>query len=227
MSASLEQVLAATGYLADGQPAPGLRLGKEAQRLRRRRTFSPDAVWRSATSLSVYFKFEETRPADPLVSAWRREIWNEGFAPLLWVISPDRIDLYDGFGTPISGDDAPAHLIRTFANIEGALDDLDRLAGRLSMETGQFWLKTEVGNSRTTVDQKLLSDLHFLERDLVADGLERGSAQALIGRVIFTQYLIDRDIVSEARLKRLCGYASLPPILRDSVATKRLFAWLT
>ena len=227
MSASLEQVLAATGYLPDGQPAPGLRLGIDAQSVRRGRSFLPDAVWRSPAALSVYFKFEETRPADPLVSAWRREIWNEGFAPLLWVISPERIDLYDGFGTPVSGDDAPSHLIQTFANIEGALDDIDRLAGRLSMETGQFWLKTEAVDRKTSVDQKLLSDLHFLERDLIADDLERGSAQALIGRVIFTQYLIDRNIVSAARLKRICGYASLPPILRDASATKQLFAWLT
>jgi hypothetical protein len=47
-----------------------------------------------------HFKFEQSAPADDLVSQWRREVWNEGFAPLLWVISPQRIDLYNGFGTP-------------------------------------------------------------------------------------------------------------------------------
>jgi len=173
----------------------------------------------------VYFKFE-TKPTDALVSVWRREIWNEGFAPLLWVISPQRIDLYNGFGTPISGDDAPTHLIQTFQNIEGALEELDRLAGRLSIETGQFWLKTGTVDRKTTVDQKLLSDLHHLERNLIEDRLERGAAQALIGRAIFTQYLIDRDIVSTSRLKKLCGHTTLPPILRDVDATKQLFTWL-
>jgi hypothetical protein len=227
MSASLEQVLAATGYLPDGQPAPGLRLGRGAQSVRRGRLFSPDAVWRSPSALSVYFKFEETQPANSLVSGWRREIWNEGFAPLLWVISPERIDLYNGFGTPVSDDDAQRHLVQTFENVETALDDLDRLAGRLSFETGQFWLKTEAFDRKTTVDQKLLSDLRYLERDLIGDDLGRASAQALIGRVIFTQYLIDREIVRAPRLKRLCGYESLPPILRDAHATKRLFTWLT
>src|ERR1019366_5056041 len=73
----------------------------------------------------------------------------------------------------------------------------------------------------------LLSDLNHLERDLIEGDLERGAAQALIGRAIFTQYLIDRDIVSAARLKKLCGYAALPPILRDVGATKQLFSWLT
>lgn len=227
MSASLEQVLAATGYLPDGQPAPGLRLGSGAQSARRGRRFSPDAVWRSPSALSVYFKFEENQPANSLVSGWRREIWNEGFAPLLWVISPERIDLYNGFGTPVSGDDAQRHLVQTFENVETALDALDRLAGRLSFETGQFWLNAEVFDRKTTVDQKLLSDLRYLERDLIGDGLGRASAQALIGRVIFTQYLIDREIVKAPRLKKLCGYDSLPPIMRDARATKSLFTWLT
>ncbi len=226
-TASLQEVLAATGYLPDGQPAPGLLFGQDAQSQRRGRDFSPDALWRSPSALTVYFKFEETRPTDELVSKWRREIWNEGFAPLLWVVSPERIDLYNGFGTPIRESDAQEHLIQTFENIDWALRELDSLAGRLSIETGQFWLKAVAVDRKTSVDQKLLSDLDFLERDLVAAGLERGAAQALIGRVVFTQYLIDREIVSAARLKRLCSHATLPPILRDRAATGHLFTWLS
>lgn len=224
---SFEQVLAATGYFTDGQPAPGLHLGEDAQSLRRGRGFSPDALWRSPSALTIYFKFQPTVPTDELVGAWRREIWNEGFAPLLWVISPERIDLYNGFGTPTKEGDAQRHLIRTFENIDSSLRELDALAGRLSIETGQFWLKATTVDSKTSVSQKLLSDLDFLERDLVKFNLERGAAQALIGRVIFIQYLIDREIVTATRLRRLSGYAVLPAILRDRVATRRLFTWLS
>lgn len=94
-----QRVLAATGYVIDGTPAPGFTLGAEAQAVRRVRggSFVPDALWRSASSLTVYFKFEDSAPAEDRVASWRREIWNEGFAPLLWVISPDRIDLYTCF----------------------------------------------------------------------------------------------------------------------------------
>ena len=67
-AATLQQVLAATGYLPDGQPAAGLHLGQNARCLRRGRHFSPDALWRSPSSLTVYFKFEQTTPADELVS---------------------------------------------------------------------------------------------------------------------------------------------------------------
>ncbi|UXC34556.1 hypothetical protein [Cupriavidus gilardii] len=106
ISATLEHVLAATGFLPDGQPAAGLRLGRDAQASRRGRAFVPDASWRSASALTVYFKFEATPPTDDVVSQWRREVWNEGFSPLLWVVSPQRIDLYNGFGTPLQEGDA-------------------------------------------------------------------------------------------------------------------------
>jgi len=225
-TSTLEHVLTATGFLPDGQLAPGLRLGTEAQSSRHGRVFTPDALWRSASSLTVYFKFEQSAPADDLVSQWRREIWNEGFAPLLWVISPQRIDLYNGFGTPVKEGDAQKHLIRRFENIDTSLKELDELAGRLAIETGQFWAQVPAVDRKTSVDQKLLSDLGSLEHDLVASNLARSAAQALIGRVIFTQYLIDREIVSAARLNKVCGHTTLPAILRDRPATSKLFEWL-
>lgn len=225
-AANLEQVLSATGYLPDGQAAAGLRLGAEAQAARRGRTFTPDALWRSTSSLTVYFKVEQHTPSDEVVSQWRREVWNEGFAPLLWVISPQRIDLYNGFGAPVKEGDAQKHLIRRFENIESSLSELDGLAGRLAIETGQFWTLVPTVDRKTSVDQKLLSDLAFLEHDLVTSNLARAASQALIGRVIFTQYLVDRGIVSAARLKRVCGHTALPSALRDRQATAKLFAWL-
>lgn len=223
----LQQVLTATGYFPDGQPAPGLHLGQDARKIRRHRDFSPDALWLSPASLTVYFKFEPTIPTDEQVTTWRREVWNEGFAPLLWVVSPERIDLYNGFGAPMKDGDAKKHLIRSFKNIAASLGELDALAGRISVETGHFWDQVKAIDRKTSVDQKLLSDLAFLERDLVGANLARNAAQALIGRVIFTQYLVDRAIVTGSRLKKLCGHATLPPILRDRRATKQLFAWLS
>ena len=225
--AILQQVLAATGYFPDGQPAPGLLQGNEARSTRRGQDFCPDALWRSPSSLTIYFKFEATHPSNELVSKWRREIWNEGFAPLLWVISPERIDLYNGFGTPIKEGDAQKHRINSFSNIEASLIELDTLAGRLSIETGQFWTRASAVDRKTGVDQKLLNDLAYLEHDLVKKNLARSDAQALIGRVIFTQYLIDRGIVSTTTLMKLCGHAALPPILRDQAATGQLFSWLS
>jgi len=160
------------------------------------------------------------------LSSWHREIWNEGFAPLLWIVSPQAVELYNGFSRPISDRDAQQHLLRTFKAVEAQLIELDHLAGRLAMETGQFWLRSDKVNRKTSVDEQLLSDLAALERDLVGAGMDRGAAQGLIGRSIFTQYLSDREIVNAARLKQECGAERLPLALRDPEAAARLFGWL-
>jgi len=220
------RVLEATGYLANGQPEPGFHLGGDTSR-RRGREFRPDASWRSSSALTVYFKYEERPPSDAVIGKWRREVWNEGFTPLLWIISHNQVDLYNGFGRPLETGDAAEHRLQTFRNIDSALEELDAFAGRLAMETGQFWLRASRVDRKTSVDQQLLSDLGSLERDLVRANPDRAAAQALIGRAIFTQYLLDRSIVTSDRLQRLCGYGALPPILRDGLATQRLFTWLS
>lgn len=225
--ASLRRVLEATGFFPDGEPAHGLQLAEKAREARRGRVFSPDASWRSPSALTVYFKYEQSIPSDSVVGEWRREIWNEGFSPLLWVVSPDTIQLFNGFGEPMESGDADANRIATFRNIDSALHELDALAGRVALETGQFWRLMPQIDRKSSVDQRLLSDLAHLERDLVEMELDRHAAQALIGRTIFTQYLIDREIVTSSRLNKLCGYSTLPPILQDRSATTRLFAWLS
>ena len=231
----LRDVLEATGYLANGTPAHGVYLGEEAECRLRPGDFSPDALWRSASALTVYFKCEEESPGEERVAEWHREIWNQGFAPLLWVISPDRIAVYNGFSRPREAGSAAAHLLDTFETIEEELARLDALAGRLAMETGQFWREARNVDRRSCVDRQLLSDLGALESDLTSGRrkgnlasakLEGSAAQGLIGRAIFTQYLIDRGIVTRQFLEGEYGYGALSPILRDREATRRLFDWL-
>ena len=224
----LHQVLEATGYLVKGQPAHGVYLDEDATAKCRSRDFSPDALWRSASRLTVYFKFQQDPPSDNQIAQWRREIWNQGFAPLLWVISPHKIDLYNGFGRPRETGDADANRLATFQRIEESLGQLDAFAGRIAMETGQFWQQAKARNvdRGTSVDQQLLSDLAALEGDLVALGLGRSDAQGLVGQSIFTQYVIDREIVTKQLLESKCGHRALPAILRNPPATEQLFHWL-
>ena len=222
----LRDVLEATSYLAGGEPAHGVRLGDAARRDCRTRRFAPDAVWRGDSALTVHFKCEPNVPDDDRVAEWRREVWNQGFAPLLWVVSPQRIDLYNGFGRPQASGDAAAHRLRTFRTVASALDELDAFAGRLAMETGRFWQQADDVDRRTSVDRQLLSDLAAVERDLVVAGLDRAAAQGIIGRSIFAQYLVDRQIVTAERLESEYGRGTLPAVLRDRPATERLFHWL-
>jgi hypothetical protein len=216
--------LESTGYLDQGEAAPGVTISPKTER-RRRREFHPDAVWKGDSSVTVYFKYSNEPPSPKAVAAWRREIWNEGFCPLLWVVTPGTIDLYNGFGRPQGVDDAKINRLRTFRMVADELRRLDELAGRLAMETGQFW-KSGLVSRETGVDQQLLQDLASLEHELVASNLDRAAAQALIGRAIFTQYLVDRGIIDSALLQRHSGASSLPLALRDPKSAAALFEWL-
>lgn len=225
----LTRVLASTGFLIDGSAAPRVKLGDEARQLRRRGAFAPDALWRSDSNLTVYFKFQGERPEDSLIASWRKEIWNEGIAPLLWLVTPDRIDLFNGFGRPQKDRDVEKYLLQTFQAVDASLRELNARAGRIAMESGQFWASMSKDLARTRVDHQLLEDLGRLESHLVDDdleGLERAEAQALIGRTIFAQYLIDREIVSAKKLHSMTGYRRLAEVLRDRSATGVLFKWL-
>ena len=219
-SQALSSALEATGFLSGGEPAAGVSLGQDAQAGFRGRSLCPDAVWVGRSRLTVYFKDVQDEPSDAQVAQWRRDAWNHGFAPLLWVVSPNHINLYNGFARPLNDDDADANRLGTFERIESELDRLDTVAGRLAMETGAFWeqpLAIAVDRS-DRVDQQLLADLAVLEQDLLHDGLARPDAQALIGRSIFTQFLFDR------RVLKLSG--TLADTLRKPRAAYSLFDWL-
>ena len=231
----LGRVLEATGYMADGaSAAPSVTLAGSGAHVRLP-SFAPDAWWRSGAdadrrgsggvSLTVYFKYVDD-PEDVPIAGWQREVWNQGFAPLLWIVSPERVDLHNGFGAPRGPDEADANRLETFKLLDAELARLDTFAGRLAMETGRFWSREPRVSRETCVDRRLLRDLRNVERALVAADLQRGEAQALIGRCIFAKYLIDRGIVTERRLKALCGHADLPDALGDPAAAGRLFAWL-
>ena len=224
----LQHVLESTGYLHPGQQcAPGVRIGLAAQEQRRGKRFRPDARWEGRSELRVYFKYIEDDVSDETIGTWRREIWNEARSPLLWTVSPQRTVLYNAFGKPQLKNDAEANRLRTFENTASELERLDSFAGQLAMETGQFWRNEPSVNRATGVDQQLLSNLGALGRDLVAAGLGGLEAQGLIGRCIFTQYLIDRRIVGPDLLRKVCGQPSLPDALDDPSATRSLFDWLT
>ena len=234
LAAPLRRVLERTGYLTGAEPAAAsVRLAGGGDLLRPP-SFAPDAWWRSnpeatarhgSADLKVYFKFVAEPDAVP-VAEWQQEVWNQGFCPLLWLVSPYRIDLYNGFGRPQRSEDAAQNRLDTFRLVDDELARLDRLAGRLVMETGQFWRQRPGVDRASAVDRQLLRDLAALKSDLEDSGLAAAPAQALIGRSIFTQYLIDRQIVDRERLERICGHGELSSVLQDRDATTRLFGWL-
>ena len=142
------------------------------------------------------------------------------------MVSAKEITLYDGFRRPTPEGDAEASRLRTFRHIASQLKELNLFAGRIAMETGQFWHHASAVRSTERVDDQLLLDLGRLEDNLLAQQLPRDQAQALIGRTVFCQYLIDRNIIDATRLSKICGARTLATALRDQNSVERLFRWL-
>ena len=146
----------ATGVRA---AAPGTLAGSGGHA--RLPSFDPDVWWRSdpdadrpgvgGVGLRVYFKYVD-EPRDVPVAEWQREIWNRGFSPLLWLVSPERIDLYNGFGAPGGPQDAEANRLDTFRLVDAELTRLDTLAGRLAMERASsgVWNPASTGRRAST-----------------------------------------------------------------------------
>lgn len=223
LPAQLLRTLRATGFVIGNEPAPGLAI--QPRHLHGQSDLHPDAIWCDRSQLEVVFKYTAAEPRPQQVASWHRDVWNFGLAPLLWVVSPQRIQLYNAYGRPSSTEDASTHLLRQFRIVDQELARLDDYAGRLAMTSGHFWSHEDRVKRDGRVDFQLLRDLQELERQLCAEGLPRNIAQSLLGRSIFVRYLADRGIVGSETLQDF-GIHDLRAALGDHDQAYRLFDWV-
>lgn len=248
-SPAFERVLKATGYLSpSGQPVPGLATEAAVDSPPQlRAALDPEGKLSADAAFSVHehpisiFKDSgHQEPPEDEVREWHETAWNFGLAPLLWVVAPTAVYLYDCYASP------PAHSsqsvpMNSLARFDLASDerlrDLTSTCGRVNTEAGAFW-SSPLGkriDRRNRVDRQLLSEIAALERRLNeltppttspdSERLARSMVQCLIGRCIFTWYLIDRGLANSRSLP-----SDLRPSLSDMFATPKqalkLFAWL-
>ncbi|HGM8378878.1 TPA: HsdM family class I SAM-dependent methyltransferase [Pseudomonas aeruginosa] len=252
-STAFTQALKATGYLLpDGSGAPGLTQAGEDSGARLRSVLSDGRVGLQAEAVfsaqrvptAIFKDAGNVAPSEEQIAQWHEAAWNIGVAPLLWIITPTDVRLYDCYASPVSENPehpATAPLDVFSLQAEDRLRSLDAMCGRYATETGAFW-SSAIGqriDRRHRVDRTLLDEINALEDRLTSlppangqplpDGKQetqasRDFAQRLIGRCIFTSYLIDRGIAQPF----------LPPALSADVAgmfstvdsTFTLFRWL-
>lgn len=252
-SPAFTKALRATAYLrSNGDPAPGLiRAGADVtSRLRpvlsdSRVGLQADAVY-SAQSVptSIFKDAGHGLPTSQQIARWHEAAWNVGLAPLLWIITPTDIRLYDCYASPPreNPQQIVAEPLAIYAlDADEHLRALDSMCGRFATETGSFW-SSEIGKKidrRHRVDRELLREINALEERLtlipVAGEHSRSSAaettkiardfaQRLIGRCIFTSYLIDRGIAQPFLPDAFP--TDVAQMFADVESTFRLFQWL-
>jgi len=252
-SGAFIKALQATGYLGpEGQLAPGLVTNDAAEAARLRAVLKDarvglkaDAVFSAQNMPTSIFKDAgDSVPSEEQVGRWHEAAWNIGLAPLLWIITPTEVRLYDCYASPWRNADlgvAAPPLDRFDLAADDRLSALDAMCGRLATETGAFW-SSLIGKKidrQHRVDRELLAEINALEGRLTElppaqseaqlDGPDeiaaaRDFAQRLIGRCIFTWYLLDRGIAQPFLPSSL--HDDLAAMMATPTSAFDLFAWL-
>ena len=159
-----------------------------------------DAIYFSGENPFIYFR--QLSYFDPKeVSKLHRKIWNEGRTPLLGIVTPQNIRLYDCFDTPEkeSADINNKLQIDSFQDTPRDLRRLGELLHQSRIDSGIIW-EDQFGKSIKThnrVDRKLVKNLGDARKRLFEDyHIPFGVIHDLLGRSLFTLYLEDRGILT-------------------------------
>jgi hypothetical protein len=151
---------------------------------------------------TVYFKEVKTITEEKLKLLHQR-FWNQGTATLLVIASPKQVQVYSGMALPAKRDenvDDGDRLVATFEQTAELLEFVDRV------ELGQIYKdKPDCFREGAAIDKYLLKNL-----SATRDRLQRLDNKvpikilhALLGRIIFTCYLTDRNIIRQAHFDRI------------------------
>jgi type I restriction-modification system DNA methylase subunit len=144
---------------------------------------------------TVYFKEVERLDSRRQRERYQK-FWNQGLAALLVVRSPDEVQVFSSLAEPVK-EDLPVEdehrLVETLTLTSELLNFVRRV------QTGQIYRDyPESFQSEKAVDKYLLRNLRNA-RDLLHEhkDLPYRIVHALLGRIIFTCYLVEREIIDE------------------------------
>ena len=237
---SFNSLLNRAGFLENGEAIEGfLQVGSEAAMGpsagrhsclfdRERFPFPIEAVFMAGGAATIVFVDATDDSIDDERAVECHQLaWNFGLAPLLWIATSGSVLLLDSYRRP-SGRLRDVELARFRTDNSEDVQHLVNVCGRLSFDTGAFWSSSfarEI-DRKDRVDAVLLRQLAAVERRLCQEGLPPLLAQKLIGRAIFAQYLVDRQILKPELLMELFGHKRLSATLRSDKTAPLLFDWL-
>jgi hypothetical protein len=229
------------GFYRNGVPTLGVieaeSLSNDNQQLEKRIKYSavidPDqinatAVFELSGSPCIYFTQLDQSDPDPRELARLHKLsWNHGLAPMLWVVTPTNVRLYNCYSEPTK-DNPDSNLIEIFEHTEAGLRQLNEHASRLQIESGEFWQwqNAKQIDRKKRVDRVLVEDLQKAEKKLRDEGLEAQAAHALLMHSIFVAYLQDRGILHTQLFRSHFNVDSFTDLLNNPLGTRELFEWL-
>jgi len=145
----------------------------------------------------IYFYKLESRDSRKIAEL-HKLVWNMGRAPLLFVILPEVVLIYNAYKPPKMSDgrlDDQVGLIEDLNLFIEADTEIKKLTKyhRSELVTGSYWQKhSEKFKKEKRVYRTLLDNLDFMRRKLIEEGLSPDIVHSLLVRSIFIKYLEDR-----------------------------------
>jgi len=186
------------------------------------------------TSPCIYFKRLDAEPdAAELTKkllSWQKVAWNHGRAPILWVVTPTQVRILNAYARPPVRQ-APDSLrkieIRRFERIADQLTELQNVASRERIVSGEFWKQAGSGVDRKNrVDRQLIADLASAAQRLTECDLSLADAHRLVLRGVFASYLQARGWLPKTLLQKKFGVSDFKQSLARQRTAEQLFRWL-
>ena len=129
--------------------------------------------------LILFFKDPQDR------IALHQAIWNFNESPIAIILENNVVEIFNGFAI-----DENKQLLKRLGGNE-TLNDFTYF----ELVTGKTWEKyNDDINHKNRVDYRLLENIEAVQKRLKEKGLTQTTANALLGKVIFFRYLIDRHV---------------------------------
>jgi hypothetical protein len=192
-------------------------------------------VFELSQSPCIYFKRWDADPSAAELTGqlldWQRVVWNDGRAPMLWVVTPTQVRILNAYVRPREGHSETALKrveIRRFENLADGLEKLRQFAAREQIQSGRFWGRTEAEpiDRQKRVDRQLIRDLGSAAEQLRAKGLDLAEAHRLLLRGIFARYLQAHGWLSQKFLQETFGVRQFNDALTDEGTARKMFDWL-
>jgi hypothetical protein len=152
----------------------------------------------------IYFKQVAEIKADEVLRL-HREFWNHGGAPILVLISKDKVEIHSGMSRPVPESEVrekPPSLVTTLDRVAAGLREF-----LVSVESGEFFHQyARSFNPAHRVDHDLLNNLRDTREVLEENtgrNIDPNILDALLCRLVFTCYLFDRGVIKPNYLSAL------------------------
>jgi len=189
----------------------------------------------------IYFRLMESKDTTKIAELHKLS-WNMGQAPLLFIVLPDSVLVYNNLAPPRSSDGTPlqlddkAGLINELKVFSSFAEEIKRIRQfeRAELETGNYWRRNvERFQIDSSIFRMLLNNLDFMRRKLLESGLAPKHVYSILIRSIFVKYLEDRRDnrglgVFPTRFfdQFLNGATCFTELLREKKSTYEFFRYL-